>query len=76
MGPIARYRCWVAFVRSAVEQVISTQKGFRYFHDGAWKTGFYDPAARLFVGSANGTIRTVITGATQNYIRNLKSVIP
>jgi RHS repeat-associated protein len=60
----------------AVEEVISAQNPFQYFHNGVWKTGFYDPASQVFVGSANGTIRTVIPGATQNYINNLLGALP
>ncbi len=60
----------------AVEEVISSQKPFQYFHDGVSKTGFYDPASQLFVGSVDGTITTVIPGATPNYINNLLGAVP
>jgi hypothetical protein len=49
---------------------------FRYFHDGAWKTGFYDPSSGLFVGTANGNVTTVIGNASQNYINNLMAAQP
>jgi len=60
----------------AVEAVISSQKPFQYLHDGVTKTGFYDPASRLFVGSVDNTITTVIPGAPPNYINNLMGAVP
>lgn len=60
----------------AVEEVIGSQKPFQYFHNGVSKTGLYDPASRLFVGSVDGTITTVIPGATPNYINNLMGALP
>ncbi len=47
-----------------------------YFHDGTWKTGFYDPSSKVFVGSVNGTITTVVTGASRNYVNNLLAATP
>ena len=48
------------------------QNPFRYYHGGEWKTGYYDPEKRLFVGQAeNGKITTVIRDANQNYIDNI-----
>ncbi|HET9656648.1 MAG TPA: RHS repeat-associated core domain-containing protein [Kineosporiaceae bacterium] len=52
------------------------QPSFRYWHEGAWKTGYYDPATKVFVGTVNDTVTTVIGRASQNYINNLKSVTP
>lgn len=52
------------------------QQPFPYFHQGAWKTGFYDPASRIFLGSVNGEVTTVIRGASPNYINNLKAATP
>jgi RHS repeat-associated protein len=60
----------------AVEQLISTQQPFPYFHEGVWKSGFYDAASGLFVGSKPGVITTVITHATPQYINNLKAGTP
>jgi len=53
-----------------------SSKSFQYFHDGAWKTGFYDPSSRLFIGTANGNVTTVIGNASQNYINNLMAAQP
>lgn len=52
------------------------QKPFQYFHQNLWKTGYYDPASGVFVGSANGQIRTVINQASTGYISNLKAAVP
>lgn len=49
---------------------------FQYFHQGAWKTGYYDSASRLFIGSVDGTVTTVIEKATPSYIRNLQFLTP
>jgi RHS repeat-associated protein len=56
--------------------LLESGNSFQYFHDGVWKTGFYDPASKLFIGSANGTVVTVIRGASQNYINNLLAAHP
>ncbi len=53
-----------------------TRDPFPYFHDGVWKTGYYDPGQKLFLGSVDGNITTVITRATASYIRNLKDLVP
>ena len=52
------------------------QRPFQYFHQNAWKTGYYDPASRIFLGSVNGRVTTVISRATPNYIENLKAAVP
>lgn len=59
-----------------VDDLVSTQKPFDYFHAGVWKVGYYDEAQRVFVGSVDGTITTVIDNATPNYIRNLMAATP
>lgn len=53
-----------------------TSASFRYYHDGAWKLGFYDPSSRLFLGTLNGEVRTVIANASQKYINNLMAAKP
>jgi RHS repeat-associated protein len=47
------------------------QKPFQYFHDGVWKTGFYDPISKIFVSVYNQLIITVINKVDPNYIQNL-----
>lgn len=59
----------------AAEATLAHQP-FPYFHKGAWKTGFYDPASGIFLGSVNGEVTTVIRGASPNYINNLKAATP
>lgn len=62
--------------REAAENVVNTAKPFTYIHDGVSKTGYYDEAAQIFVGEANGTITTVISPASPSYIRNLQNLKP
>lgn len=59
-----------------VEGVVQGADPFRYYHAGQFMTGYYDPASRVFVGSANGNITTVINGAKPQYIENLKAAQP
>lgn len=60
---------------SQLGQVVKTEP-FSYFHEGVWKTGFYDPASKIFVGSVDNIITTVITNVKPQYIENLKRVMP
>jgi hypothetical protein len=60
----------------AVESVVTHQQSFRYFHEGAWKTGYYDPISRVFVGTADNMVTTVINNATPKYIQNLQELQP
>jgi hypothetical protein len=46
---------------------------FRYFHDGTWKDGYYDRSSTTFVGVKDEIVTTVIKGATESYIANLKA---
>jgi hypothetical protein len=59
----------------AVENTLS-QPSFQYFHEGVWKTGYYDPASRIFVGSVDGNVTTVINDVGPNYIKNLLAATP
>ncbi|MCP4308335.1 MAG: hypothetical protein GY788_26335, partial [bacterium] len=59
-----------------VDDLVSTQKPFDYFHADVWKVGWYDEAQRVFVGSVDDTITTVINNATPNYVRNLMAATP
>ena len=49
---------------------------FQYFHEGVWKTGFYDHETKIFVGTANGKTTTVIKDVDIQYIENLKRTKP
>jgi hypothetical protein len=59
----------------AVESTLS-HPSFHYFHQGVWKTGYYDPVARTFVGTVDDTVTTVIHNASPNYIQNLQAATP
>jgi hypothetical protein len=48
---------------------------FKYYHEGVWKLGYYDPATRVFLGRVGTTITTVFK-TSQNYINNLMSLKP
>jgi len=52
------------------------QPSFQYFHQGVWKTGYYDPSSRIFIGTVDGRLTTVINNATPNYIANLQAATP
>ena len=52
------------------------QTPFKYFHEGVWKTSFYDPSSRVFIGSINGELTTVINRATPQYVANLMRAAP
>lgn len=49
------------------------QRPFQYFHQNVWKTGYYDPTSKVFLGSVSGRVTTVIGRASANYIANLKA---
>ena len=59
-----------------VQAVINSAKPFKYFHEGVWNIGYYDPISRIFVGEAQGIITTVITNVKPQYIENLEKVVP
>ena len=52
------------------------QPSFQYFHQGVWKTGYYDPSSRIFIGTVDGRLTTVINNASPNYIANLQAATP
>lgn len=57
-------------------RAIETGETFRYYHQGSWKTGYYDGDKRLFLATADGVVITVITGASRAYVERLKSKKP
>lgn len=61
---------------SDLETVIKNGESFQYFHEGVWKTGYYDPVSKIFFGVKNAEVTTVIRDVTTNYIDNLKRVKP
>ena len=60
----------------AVEEVVTSQQPFRYFHSGVWKTGYYDTASRVFVGTIDDMVTTDISAASPRYIQNLQAAQP
>lgn len=62
----------------ALDSTLS-QPSFQYWQPGAnagWRTGFYDPASKVFATTANGEVVTVINNASQTYINNVMSRVP
>ena len=57
-----------------VEKTLSKVEAFDYFHEGRWKSGYYDQDSQIFVGVVEGLITTVIPGASPLYIANLREV--
>lgn len=61
---------------SLVEHILDTQEPFRYYHQGRWKQGYYDPDSRLFIATADRVVITVITDASPRYVARLKRSRP
>jgi RHS repeat-associated protein len=59
----------------AMEATLEKGMQFRYFHEGAWKTGYYDTASKVFVGTVNNVVTTVMRASPQ-YIQNLMNKTP
>ncbi len=59
-----------------VQSVIEKGERFLYFHEGVWKTGYYDSATKIFVGRVGDVITTVIANVKPKYIENLKRLMP
>ena len=58
-----------------LDEVIETlgKETFEYFHNGVIKTAFYDPVARLMLGSVDDVVTTVMTQVKPIYIQNLRN---
>lgn len=54
---------------------MSEGKRLDYFHEGAWKTGFFDKDSGVFVATAGDKILTVFT-TTEDYINRLMRMAP
>lgn len=50
-----------------------TQSPFQYTLDGVVRMGYYDPVSRVFVGTVDETVTTVIGNVKPQYIENLKA---
>ncbi|MFG2999081.1 SpvB/TcaC N-terminal domain-containing protein [Streptomyces sp. NPDC048340] len=47
---------------------------FSYFHEGQWKSGYYDPNSKVFVGKTiDGNVNTVMTNVDKAYINRLQN---
>lgn len=46
------------------------------YHGGVWKVGYYDSTTKVFIGTIDNKVLTVILDAKPNYIKNLKVVRP
>ena len=68
----------IAFRSISLREVeaATTMAPFRYYHEGLWKVGYYDPASNLFVGTIDNVVATVIRPRNGNYLRNLKAARP
>lgn len=59
-----------------VRRTIEKGETFRYYHQSAWKTGYYDPDKKLFIATDGGVVITVITNASRRYVEGLKRKKP
>lgn len=55
-----------------VDLVLRSQMAFEYRHEGIDKVGYYDVERRLFVGTIDGLVTTVINGISQDYVDRLR----
>lgn len=58
---------------SQVEATVTGQQGFTYTLEGVARTGYYDPVTRIFVGTVENRVTTVINNVKPGYIENLKA---
>jgi hypothetical protein len=60
-----------------VQNVLGSSSPFRYCHENVWKTGYYDAASNVFVGTYQGIARSVIVPKSgYGYIQNLMKAQP
>jgi len=59
-----------------VKNTIEGGEEFKYFHDGTWKTGYYDSKTNIFVGKGDKITTVIEPTNPENYIKNLKSKLP
>jgi hypothetical protein len=60
-----------------IDSAVLNNAPFNYFHQGAWKTGYYDRGLNLFVGSVNGKVTTVFRpDRGVDYIKDLQAASP
>lgn len=56
--------------------IVETVASFKYYYQGRWKTGYYDPDKQIFIAADGAVVITVITDATPRYVAGLKSKKP
>jgi hypothetical protein len=59
----------------SVEQArtVLAREPFSYYHDGVWKSGYYDPSSKVLIAKTiDGNINTVMTNVDRAYIRRLQ----
>ncbi|MFF9601688.1 polymorphic toxin-type HINT domain-containing protein [Streptomyces sp. NPDC014684] len=52
---------------------VMEREPFSYYHQGQYKSGYYDPKSRIFVAkTVDGNVNTVITDVGQDYVNRLR----
>jgi len=59
-----------------IESALVGAQEFQYFHEGAWKIGYYDPVSKIFLAQYQGNVITVISNVKPQYIENLRGLKP
>jgi hypothetical protein len=59
-----------------VRGIIGSVKPFKYWHQGKWKTGYYDVQKRVFIATDGNVVITVIADAEPRYVEGLKRKKP
>ncbi len=59
-----------------VRGIIGSVEPFKYWHQGKWKTGYYDVQKRLFIATDGDVVITVIADAEPRYVDGLKKKKP
>jgi hypothetical protein len=55
-------------------EAVLSKEPFPYYHDGQWKSGYYDPKTKIFVAKTiDGSVNTVMENVGKQYIKNLQS---
>lgn len=62
--------------QAPVDSVLEREP-FSYWHEDQWKSGFYDPSSKVFVGKTiDGRVNTVMTKVEKSYISRLQGRRP
>ncbi|MFG2871270.1 ricin-type beta-trefoil lectin domain protein [Streptomyces sp. NPDC048338] len=64
-------------VSEADARAVLERTPFSYWHKGQWKSGFYDPKSKVFVGKTiDGAINTIMVEVENDYIERIKKKRP